>query len=385
MAIPTDQTFDQGSLSNTSRRLIALRDVILVEWEKRVRASVHEANLLTHPILINTLPALIDNLAEAISPGYPRTSAGVAVPTVASEHGGERARLTDYNIQAVISEYQILRTTVYDVLRQDGVQLAEAESLIISSAFDAVIKESVTAFVLVQSAFREQFVAALTHDLRNPLASVNIAAEVILRTTDLPRIYHLARQIVENTERMNRMIQDVLDSVIFQSGERLRLHPIYFDMLDLVKEVCDQSRTAQGKRIEIIGESVKGWWGQDAIRRALENLVDNAAKYGSSDHPIRVRLSSAHERLIISVHNEGDPIPPEQIEIVFQVFRRAKAAKEGRNPGWGIGLPYVRSVAESHGGSIGVDSSAELGTTFTIDVPIDSRPFQNAPVLEPAS
>jgi signal transduction histidine kinase len=88
--------------------------------------------------------------------------------------------------------------------------------------------------------------------------------------------------------------------------------------------------------------------------------------------------------VIISVHNEGDPIPPDQIETVFQVFHRAKAAKEGNRPGWGIGLPYVRSVAESHGGSIGVDSSAERGTTFGIDLPVDARPFQNAPTLEKA-
>jgi signal transduction histidine kinase len=382
MTLSTDQKLDPDKLSMTSRRMLELRDTVLAEWEERVRASVEEANPLARPILINTFPALIDNLAEALTPDYPRTSAGVAVPTVASEHGSERARLTDYNLQAVISEYQILRITIFDLLKRNGVRLSEDETVIINSSFDTVVKESVTAFVLVQSAFREQFVAALTHDLRNPLANVHIAAEVILHTTDLSRIYVLARQIVENAERMGRMIQDVLDSVIFQSGERLRLHPSNFDMLNLVKELCEQSKAAHGERIEILGEHVSGWWGRDAMRRALENLVDNAAKYGAPNSPIRIHVTSAHERVIITVHNKGDPIPSDQIENVFQVFRRAKAAKEGNKQGWGIGLPYVRSVAESHGGSIGVDSSAELGTTFTIDMPIDARPFQNAPTLE---
>jgi signal transduction histidine kinase len=93
--------------------------------------------------------------------------------------------------------------------------------------------------------------------------------------------------------------------------------------------------------------------------------------------------------MLLSVHNEGEPIPLEQIECIFQVFRRAVAAKEGNKEGWGIGLPYVRNVAESHGGSVAVDSAAGRGTTFLIDIPTDSRPFQNAPTLggkpDPAS
>ena len=70
------------------------------------------------------------------------------------------------------------------------------------------------------------------------------------------------------------------------------------------------------------------------------------------------------------------------METVFQVYQRAKLAKEGNKQGWGIGLPYVRSVGESHGGTIGVDSVEERGTTFTIDMPIDARPYQNIPTLE---
>jgi signal transduction histidine kinase len=82
------------------------------------------------------------------------------------------------------------------------------------------------------------------------------------------------------------------------------------------------------------------------------------------------------------VHNHGDSIPADQLEAVFQVFRRAKAAKEGDTQGWGIGLPFVRSVVERHGGSIDVDSSEERGTTFSINMPVDARPYQDAPTLE---
>jgi signal transduction histidine kinase len=125
----------------------------------------------------------------------------------------------------------------------------------------------------------------------------------------------------------------------------------------------------------------KGWWDREAIKRAIENMVGNAVKYGAPHTPIRLKVESQNERVFLSVHNQGDPIPPEQIEGIFQVFGRAVAAKEGNKEGWGIGLSYVRNVAESHGGSVAVDSAAGRGTTFMIDIPKDATPFKDAPTL----
>jgi signal transduction histidine kinase len=126
----------------------------------------------------------------------------------------------------------------------------------------------------------------------------------------------------------------------------------------------------------------RGWWDREAIKRAIENLLSNAIKYGAPDTPIRMETESRDERVMLTVHNEGEPIPPEQIECIFQIFERAVAAKEANSKGWGIGLPYVRSVAESHGGSVMVDSAANRGTTFTINMPLDARPYQDAPTLD---
>ena len=384
MTFASDQNLDIAKLSMTARRMLELYDTVFAKWEQRVRASIKEAGALPTPVLINTLPALYANIAEALTPGYPRTSADAAVTSVGLEHGSERARLSNYDPQAIISEYQILRLTIVQVMQQNNAALNRDELLILDSSIDNTIKDAVHGFVLAQSAFREQFIASLAHDLRNPLAAANMAAELILRTTDLRKISIFAKQIVEYHSRMDQMIQDLLDTVIFQSGGRMQLHPSNFDMLEAVKEVCEQSKGAHGDRFQIVGNSVQGWWGREPIKRALENLVGNAVKYGTPGKPIRLKVDSTHERVIISVHNEGDPIPPEETESVFQVFQRAKAAKEGKQRGWGIGLPYARSVAESHGGSIGVDSTKERGTTFLIDMPVDSRPFQNAPTLEKA-
>ena len=382
MTLASDQNIDPGNLSPISQRMLELREVVFAEWEKRVRTSVKGASALSHPILINTFPAMYDNIAEALTPAYPRTSAAISTPSVAMEHGGERARLTDYEAPAVICEYQLLKATIIAVLKQHNVPISDDQLQIINSSIDSAIREAVTAFTLAHSAFREQFVATLAHDLRNPLAVASAAAELIPYIRDFEKIDGVAKKISESLSRIDQMIQDLLDTVMFQHGERLSLHPSNFDIAEVVKEVCDQASAVYGSRFDMVGTSIKGWWGRDAIRRALENLINNAVKYGAPDTLIRISFKEYHERMLLSVHNEGNPIPPDQVESMFQVFRRAKAAKEGSQQGWGIGLPYVRSVTESHGGSIDVDSAEERGTTVSIDIPLDSRPFQNAPTLQ---
>ena len=381
MTLASDQNLDPSNLSPISRSMLGLRSEVFAEWEHKVRKSVKDAGALSLPVLIDTLPTLYDNIAEALSPGYPRTSASVATPSVALEHGSERARLTHYEAHAVVCEYQILRSTLIEVLKRNNVPVSDEEMQTISSSIDASIREAVTAFTLAQSAFREQFVATLAHDLRNPLAAASMSAQLIRHIRDFEKIDHNAQKIIENLGRIDQMIQELLDTVVFQGGQRLVLHPSNFDIAEVVREVCDMSAAVHGPRFEITGNTINGWWGREAIKRALENLIGNAVKYGAPDTPIRIAYQAVHERMLLSVHNQGEPIAPDQVESVFQVFRRAKAAKEGDKQGWGIGLPYVRSVAESHGGSIDVDSARERGTTFSIDIPIDSRPFQNAPTL----
>ncbi len=380
MTLASDQNLNLDRLSANARSMHQLRDEVLLEWMKRLRQTVKEAEQLPKPILINTFPSLYSNLAQAITPDYPRTQ-GNEGSTIASEHGGERARLTNYNAQAVISEYQLLRWTIFDVLKLNGVQLDNDELFIINVSIDDAIRESVNAFALVQAALRERFVATLTHDLRNPLSTAHVAAELIKRSSDLDKIKDFAGRITDNLNRMDGMIQELLDSMLFQSGERLRLRLEEFDVVALAKEVCEQFTVKHGPRFQVIGTNVTGWWDREAIKRTIENMVGNAIKYGAAHTPIRVKLDAVHGRMMLSVHNQGKPIQPEQLEYVFQVFQRAIAAKEGDKPGWGIGLAYVRSVAESHGGSVGVDSALDRGTTFYIDIPMDSRPFQDAPTF----
>lgn len=126
----TAQHPGKAGLSATSRRMLELRDAVFVEWERRVRELLAKADQLPHPILIDTLPEFYTNIAEALTADSPRRD-GVEGNSLAAEHGGERARVTAYDQEALIREYQLFRWVVYDVLYREGVALSRTEVLVI--------------------------------------------------------------------------------------------------------------------------------------------------------------------------------------------------------------------------------------------------------------
>lgn len=381
MTLASDQEPDSSRLSDTAKRMEALRDAVFATWEARVREQLLPARALQHPLLIDTLPVFYDNILESISPDHPRSSA-VDGSTVAGEHGGERARLTSYDHAALIEEYQLLRWAIFEVAHREGLVFDHDETHAIHTSIDLGIREAVHAFFLVHSGFREGFAAALTHDLRGPLAATITALELILLTDDLAKIKSVAARALANSARMGTMLDELLHTMAFHGGQKMQLTLAEVDIMDVVAEVQAEASAACGARLRVIGHPVQGVWDRDALKRALENLVANAVKYGSPTTPITIRVDEIHGRLVLTVHNEGKPIPQEEQECVFRMYERAQAAQQGSAQGWGIGLPYVRAVAESHAGSIGLDSSAELGTTFVIDIPLDSRLVADPPLLD---
>jgi signal transduction histidine kinase len=380
MTSASDQNQASSTLSANARRMLALRDQVFATWLQRVKEGIAEARNVEPPILIDTLPVFYDNIAESISPDYPRTSA-VDGTTVAAEHGGERARITAYNQAALIEEYQIFRATIFDVLHRENVSLDFNETHAINSSIDSGIQEAVEAFSLVHSGFRERFAAALTHDLRGPLAATMTALELIVLLDDPARIRAVAGKALSSTRRMADMVDELLHTMKFHSGERIELALSRFDIREVVAEVQAEAAAAWGPRFELDARPVKGYWDRAALKRTLENLVSNALKYGSPGTPVTIKVDEVYGRLLLSVHNEGAPIPPDEQECIFQMYRRAESAISGDRQGWGIGLPYVRAVAESHGGSIGLDTSHERGTTFVVDIPVDGGLYANAPTL----
>lgn len=267
------------------------------------------------------------------------------------------------------------------MLNVRGVALNDADLRVVNASFESAIRESVSAYMFAVLALREQFTAALMHDLRGPLGAASLAAQAIARAPDGPKVKAMAEVIIRSHSRVDEMLHHLLDSMVFQGGGRLRLDLGSFNLLELVQDVRDQIEHSHPGRVSVSGDPVDVTWSREEVKRALENLAANALKYGDADMPIALKVDCIGGRAMLLVHNHGNPIAAEEIEDIFQFYQRARAAAKNKKEGWGIGLSFVRAVAESHGGSITVDSSLERGTTFLIDMPIDARPFQDAPTL----
>lgn len=126
-------------------------------------------------------------------------------------------------------------------------------------------------------------------------------------------------------------------------------------------------------------------WDGEELRRALWNLGTNAVKYGAPDKPITITLKRSDSGARISVHNYGSVIAPEDRANLFDPFARTREAQTKGQTGWGLGLTLVRGCAEAHGGKVSIESDAAIGTTFTIHLPPDSRPYQAGIHPQPVS
>jgi signal transduction histidine kinase len=375
MILATDQNDGRG-LSATARQFMAMRDAVMDRWESEVRARVEGARDLLGPVLTNTLPAFFDNIAEALSPSHPRVQ-GASGNNSPTAHGNERARMTPFGPDQVIHEYQIFREAIAFVAK-GRLQLDEADWAIIDRSINEATREAIRAFTTIHDDFRRKVAAALTHDMRTPLSVIGYGAQVIARAPSLDAARHAASKIESHTERLKGMMGELLDSLTLEGGARVQMRLSRFDMLDLITEARDQyaGLRDRGFIFDMGGERVVGHWCRDAMRRALENLVNNAVKYGDG-RGVKVMLHQTRGRMMMTVHNEGPGIPEERHNGIFDYLSRE--SHDTAAEGWGVGLPFVKAVAQAHGGSVTVDSSEGMGTTFLIDVPVDGRPFVDSP------
>jgi PAS domain S-box-containing protein len=228
---------------------------------------------------------------------------------------------------------------------------------------------------------REKFVSTLTHDLRNPLASAKLSAEILTKNFENQTVREsTAARIVKSLERVDRMIQDLLDANRIRAGQPLPISIASCDLSALIANVIDDLEVQHGKRFHFDGfQNINGFWSIDELRRVLENLLNNAAKYSTLDTKITVRANVLSDKIYLAVHNFGPTLTPSEIKSIFDYYQRTSAAQHAKIKGWGIGLTLVKGIVEAHRGELNVESVEGVGTTFTVLLPIDCRPAKESP------
>jgi signal transduction histidine kinase len=216
---------------------------------------------------------------------------------------------------------------------------------------------------------REQFIAVLGHDLRNPLASIQAGAR-LLRKTPLDTRATATVTLIENSvRRMAGLIDNVLDFARGRLGGGLTLNRTLEPPLGpVLEQVVEELRTTWPDRMidaEIhLVEPIS--CDRDRIGQLLSNLLANAITHGAADGPVSVRASSQDCVFRLSVSNPGVPIPPSTIERLFQPFFRASA--RAPHQGLGLGLYIASEIARAHGGKLAVTSTSQE-TCFTLTMP----------------
>jgi signal transduction histidine kinase len=212
---------------------------------------------------------------------------------------------------------------------------------------------------------REQFIAVLGHDLRNPLASVDAGVR-LLRSRPLDNKALQIVSLMENsTKRMAELIDNVMDFARGRLGGGISVNRVIDTKLEeALAQVTDELRVAWPDRVIESDITLNHPVACDSARIAqlLSNLIANALTHGDPAGPVRVHVRSDEDNFKLSVTNQGNPIPPETISRLFQPFSRASS--QLNQQGLGLGLYIVMEIARAHDGTMEVTSSPEE-TRFT--------------------
>lgn len=217
---------------------------------------------------------------------------------------------------------------------------------------------------------RERLLAIVSHDLRNPLSSIRMGAELLGERRLDPDALRTVQRIMRSSDRMARMIDQLLDFVRLRQGQALTLVHRRLDLGELARSIVDEHRTAHPDRVielDLLGDlNVEG--DQDRLAQVISNLIGNALQHGRGA-PVSVRVERG-DRVELTVTNHGPSIPPETRARLFEPFARGAGADPAA-PGSksvGLGLYISSQIMQAHGGELRLQSDDVQGTRFTISL-----------------
>jgi signal transduction histidine kinase len=231
---------------------------------------------------------------------------------------------------------------------------------------------------------REQFMAILGHDLRNPLHAIYASGDLLERKITDPDLSVMATRIKANARRMSALIDDVLDFARGRLGGGISLQLTEIENINTgLATVIQELRDAQPDSIILSDIHVNCPVRCDLGRfqQVASNLLGNALTHGLAGSPVKISASVDEEELVLEVWNAGAPIPAESLGKIFQPFWR-HSVSASRN-GLGLGLHICSQIVEAHKGRISVTSSREHGTQFTARLPLGLQTMpRRAPSFE---
>jgi signal transduction histidine kinase len=327
--------------------------------------------------------SLLQQASKSKGDGGAATAASDRLDNASDLHGVDRVG-SGFHITDVVSEYRALRASVLRLWRATLPQPSGNDIDDITrfnESLDQSLARSVSSYSTRIDESRQMFLAILSHDLRNPLNTIRMAASVVAQQEKSPATANAISVIARNSDAMMQLVGDLIDFSSAGLGRAMPLNRGPVDLEELCRDVIESYRTTHPGRVLRLRSDgdVNGVWDAGRMRQIISNLLGNAIQHGSPEGPIDLSVTSKGTgsgvegaTTVLSVHNEGTPIPAARLPNIFDPLKRYAApdSTAQRTPGSiGLGLYIVREIVVAKGGSITVSSTAQEGTTFTVRIP----------------
>lgn len=292
-----------------------------------------------------------------------------ALGEIGEQHASDRLK-SGFRLAQLFAEYRALRASVLRLWAAHGDKDGEVTRF--NEAIDETLAKGATSYAAELDETREQFLAILGHDLRNPLGAILMGAATLTKSQQLDEKHaRAAQRIVSSAGRMQRMINDLLDLTRTRLGGGIPITRTRTDLMLVCEQVIDELQLVypdRELRLEERGPLI-GVWDGDRLTQVISNIVANALQYGDADSPVSIVAQANDDEAVVRVHNRGPTIPEDAIEKIFEPMVRQPTTGARNEGGLGLGLYVAREVATAHGGSIDVTSTDDDGTAFTVRLP----------------
>lgn len=251
---------------------------------------------------------------------------------------------------------------------------------------DVTVHDTALAELTERSNFEQQLLGIVSHDLRNPLQTIKLSAELALGATTMNARERRAFERIERAaRRAGRMIDDLLDFTRVRLGGGFPVNRLCVDLRAVAAVVVEEILVTYPERhieIDAVGDT-RGFWDADRLSQVVQNLVSNAVQHTTEDVRVGVSTRADGEDVILEVHNGGDStIPEEDLPRLFEPFHRGRGTRARSGRSLGLGLFITSQIVRAHGGTVGVRSRPGSGTTFIVRLPRGEQDSRESEAVE---
>lgn len=361
-------------------------DVILKEWEdfarkfRPVGGDLDVNDLRDHArkmleVIVGDMAAEQSASEQTRRPQGDSLKTGVA--TAAEEHRDELLG-AGFSIRLLVAEYRALRASVLRLWLSSETSRAQDSAshmddvIRFNEAIDQALADSVSRYSESVTENSGIFVGLLGHDLRSPLQVLSFGAAKLQKIEDAENLSNpLGTMMVSSVHRMKEMLDNLMDFTQSRLGTGLKIRFGPANLAAIVHQLVEEFRSVHhDHHFEcLVSGDCTGTWDRLRVAQICQNLISNAMEHGDANGEIVVTCEGSDDQVILTVRNDGTPIPVTLQQEIFEILNRKHHEQDNPSRNLGLGLHIVKELVTAHNGSIQIESTERAGTVFSVMLP----------------